>query len=37
VRRHTVSDIVNFIHSLPEGTRYQVLAPLSERSDRSLE
>jgi excinuclease ABC subunit A len=37
VRRHTVGDVVNFAKSLPEGTRYQVIAPIGARKDRSIE
>lgn len=35
VRRHTVDDVVNFIESLPEGTRVQVLCPILKNEKRS--
>lgn len=37
VKKHEVSDVTDFIHQFPEGTRLQLLAPLITRyTDRSL-
>jgi excinuclease ABC subunit A len=35
VRRHQISDVVDFVASLPAGTRVQVLAPLQSRHKRT--
>ncbi len=35
VKRHRVSDVVNFVRSLPEGARYMVLAPIHAKTDRT--
>lgn len=37
VRRHTVSDVVNFILSLTEGSRLFILSKVSEKKDRSFQ
>ena len=37
VKRHTVSDVVDYISELPEGTRVMILAPLSGSKERPLE
>ena len=37
VKRHSVGDVVDYIHTLPEGTRYLVLAPLHPVKGRSFE
>ena len=36
VKRHTVSDVVDHIYSLPEGTRVMILAPLTITKERPL-
>jgi excinuclease ABC subunit A len=36
VKKHEVSDIVNYIFSLPEGSKIQLLIPLQKRHDRSI-
>jgi excinuclease ABC subunit A len=36
VKRHTVTDVTDFILSRPEGTRITVTCPLIRKSDRSL-
>lgn len=36
VRKDTVTDVVNFIHSFEEGQRIMILAPLRIRDDRTL-
>lgn len=35
VKRHRVSDVVNFVRSLPEGSRYMLLAPIHAKADRT--
>ena len=37
VKRHTVSDVVDYISALPEGTRVMILAPLADSKERPLE
>ncbi len=38
VRRHTVTDVTDFIHALPEGTKVQLFIPLPQKyKDRVLE
>ena len=37
VKRHTVSDVVDYISGLPEGTRVMILAPLYGSKERPLE
>lgn len=37
VRRHTVSDVVDFILSLPDGTRAYLLAPISIKKGTTLQ
>ena len=37
VKRHTVSDVVDYISELPEGTRVMILAPVSGSKERPLE
>lgn len=37
MRRHTVSDVVNFILSLTEGSRLFILSKVSEKKDRSFQ
>lgn len=36
VKRHSVSDVVNFIYELTEGTNIQLLIPFETRNNRSL-
>ena len=36
VRRHTVSDVVDYVYSFADGTRLMLLAPLEITADRSL-
>lgn len=36
VKRHTVSDVVDHIYSLPEGTKVMILAPLTITNERPL-
>jgi excinuclease ABC subunit A len=36
VTRHSVSDVVDYVFSFPEGTRAMVLSPLSSKNGRSL-
>ncbi|HEY6161877.1 MAG TPA: excinuclease ABC subunit UvrA, partial [Bacteroidia bacterium] len=36
VKRHSVGDVVNYIHSLPEGTLLLILAPLKLKEGRGL-
>lgn len=37
VKKDTVSDVVDFIRTLPEGTRVQILVPLTTRFGRSVQ
>jgi len=38
VKRHRVSDVVDYIHSFPEGTKIQLFIPLSQKyKDRTLQ
>ena len=37
VKRHTVSDVVDYISAIPEGTRVMILAPLADSKERPLE
>ena len=34
VRKHTVTDVVNYIFNLPEGTRIMIIAPLQIRDEK---
>ncbi|MBK8517906.1 MAG: excinuclease ABC subunit UvrA [Saprospiraceae bacterium] len=36
VRKHDVSDVVNYIYTFEEGTKIQLLIPLQNRHDRTL-
>jgi len=36
VKRDTVQDVVAYINSLPEGTKFQVLSPLKVKKDKTL-
>lgn len=36
VKRHTVSDVVNYVKDLESGLRYMVLAPIEKKADRSI-
>ena len=36
VRRETVTDVVNYLNSLPAGTKAMILCPLNIRADRTL-
>jgi excinuclease ABC subunit A len=36
VKRHSVSDVVDFIKSFPDGTRILIFCPLLQREDRTL-
>ena len=37
VKRHTVSDVVDYISALTKGTRVMILAPLADSKERPLE
>lgn len=37
VKRHTVTDVVNWANELPEGTRFMITAPLRFNGDRTME
>jgi excinuclease ABC subunit A len=37
VKKHEVSDVVDFIHSFEEGTKVQVFIPLKQKYDRTVE
>jgi len=37
VKRHTVTDVVNMVMGLPEGTLAMILAPITIQGDRTLE
>lgn len=37
VKRHRVGDVVNYVNTLPEGTRYMVIAPVPAKVDRSAQ
>lgn len=37
VKKHTVTDVVDYIYDLPQDTRIHVLAPIVPKEDRSLE
>jgi excinuclease ABC subunit A len=37
VKRHSVSDVVDYISALPEGTRVQIMVPLQTRFGRSVQ
>lgn len=36
IKRHTVSDLVDYVHSLAEGTRLMLLIPYLERTNQTL-
>ncbi len=36
VKKDSVTDVVNFVESFPEGTRFMVLCPLALKEDRTL-
>lgn len=36
VKRETVSDVVNYLEALPEGTKVMIVCPLKIRADRTL-
>ncbi|MCF8302168.1 MAG: excinuclease ABC subunit UvrA [Bacteroidales bacterium] len=36
VKRHNVSDVVDFFYSLPEGAKVMIISPLIKEKDRSL-
>ena len=37
VRRHSVSDVVDFITSHPDGTKFTILAPINKKENRSIQ
>lgn len=37
VKRHRVGDVVQYVSTLPEGTRYMVLAPVQKNNERSAQ
>ncbi len=37
VKKHSISDVVDFVNNLDEGSKYMVLAPLIQKNDRSVE
>jgi excinuclease ABC subunit A len=37
VKRHRVGDVVNFVSSLPEETRYMVIAPVLQKAERTAQ
>jgi excinuclease ABC subunit A len=36
VTRDTISDVVDYIHKLPSGSRFMITCPLAQKDDRSL-